>query len=308
MAENSKVKVSICCATYNHEQYIAQALDSFLMQKTSFPFEVIVHDDSSTDETPRIISEYAIKHPSIIKPIFQKENKLSRGHHVHAEMIWPITSGEYIAQCEGDDYWTDPQKMQNQVLFLDNNPDYGMISSDIQLVDESGDNIPPTKMLEAQRAMFKPTVDVFDLLECNTINTLTTCIRAEILKKLAERVINENIWYAFDYWFWLQIAMDYKIYVSSQKTAAYRIHGHSVSRNSDYLTERTPRVLHSIVKSIMGRHNATAEADRTILLSVIRRLLKDRYLPTSNKLNLVGNLLRRPFLLANLSKRTRNSE
>ncbi len=118
------VKVSICCAAYNHEKYIKQTLDGFLMQKTNFEFEVIINDDASPDGTADIIREYAERYPEIIKPIYQTENQLSKGVVISRDILFANSSGEYIAICEGDDYWTDPNKLQKQVDFLDNNPDY----------------------------------------------------------------------------------------------------------------------------------------------------------------------------------------
>ena len=119
--------VSISCITYNHEPYIVQALNGFLMQKTSFPFEVLVHDDASTDRTADIIREYEKKIPKLIKPIYQKENQYSKGFtSVTATWNVPRAQGKYIALCEGDDYWIDENKLQMQVDFLEKNPEYTM--------------------------------------------------------------------------------------------------------------------------------------------------------------------------------------
>ncbi len=118
------MKVSAYCLTYNHEKYIRSALDGFVGQKTDFDYEVFVHDDASTDGTAAIIAEYAEKYPHIIKPIYQTENQYSRGVRIMHEHILHRMSGEYIAVCEGDDYWSDPEKLQRQVDFLDSHPDY----------------------------------------------------------------------------------------------------------------------------------------------------------------------------------------
>lgn len=108
---SNDVMVSVQCITYNHEKYIRKALDGFVMQKTNFRFEVIVHDDASTDGTADIIREYAAKY-DFIKPIFQKENQYSQGIAFDQKYIYPLTKGKYIAFCEGDDYWTDSNKLQ----------------------------------------------------------------------------------------------------------------------------------------------------------------------------------------------------
>ena len=123
--------VSICSITYNHEPYIRQCLDGFMMQKTNFPFEVIIHDDASTDKTADIIREYEAKYPDIVKPIYQKENQYSKGVEICGTYVYPKARGKYIAVCEGDDYWTDPYKLQKQVDFLEGHPEYGLVRTNI---------------------------------------------------------------------------------------------------------------------------------------------------------------------------------
>lgn len=123
---NKTIIVSICCLTYNHEPYIRKCLDGFIMQKTNFPFEVLIHDDASTDRTADIIREYEAKYPDIIKPIYQTENKYSKGIGITKTYQFPRAQGKYIALCEGDDYWTDPLKLQKQVDFLEANQEYVM--------------------------------------------------------------------------------------------------------------------------------------------------------------------------------------
>ena len=124
MEENITCKVSVLCATYNHEEYLRQTLGSFLNQKTDFPFEVLVNDDVSTDSTGDIIREYAAKYPDVIRPFYQKENLYSRRINLYDVVFFPACRGEYIAVCEGDDYWNDPEKLQLQVNWLDTHPEY----------------------------------------------------------------------------------------------------------------------------------------------------------------------------------------
>jgi len=114
---------SVVCTTYNHQRHISQALDSFLAQTTRFPFEIIVHDDASTDKTSEIIKAYALEYPGIIKPILQPENLYSRGGFKPAIHASKCSMGEYVALCEGDDYWVDPNKLQLQVSSLEANPE-----------------------------------------------------------------------------------------------------------------------------------------------------------------------------------------
>lgn len=120
---NKTIKVSIICNTYNHRNYISKALDGFLSQKTNFGFEVLVHDDASTDGTIDVIKTYEKRFPNVIKPIFEKVNQHSKiGFTSRLQQRRAL--GQYIAICEGDDYWTDPFKLQKQIDFLDSNNEY----------------------------------------------------------------------------------------------------------------------------------------------------------------------------------------
>lgn len=133
--------VSISCITFNHGSYIKECLDGFLMQETSFDFEILINDDASTDNTAEIIKSYQDKYPDLIKPIFQKENQYSKGQRgINVKYNFPRAQGKYIAMCEGDDYWTDPKKLQKQVDFLENNPDYSAcFTNATKLYEEDGE-------------------------------------------------------------------------------------------------------------------------------------------------------------------------
>ena len=106
--------VSICCLAYNHEKYIRKTLEGFVNQKTNFNYEILIHDDCSTDNTVNIVEEYRKKYPKLIKPIYQKENQHSKGIKISNVYQFPRAQGKYIAMCEGDDYWTDMNKLQKQ--------------------------------------------------------------------------------------------------------------------------------------------------------------------------------------------------
>lgn len=133
----TKPVISICCLAYNHELYIRQALDGILMQKTEFPFEIIIHDDASTDHTAGIIREYEERYPDIVKPIYQEKNQYSQRIKISKTWIFPRVQGKYIALLECDDFWTDPYKLQKQVSYMEIHPECsGTFHAANWLVDE----------------------------------------------------------------------------------------------------------------------------------------------------------------------------
>ena len=130
-------KVSIVCHTYNHEKFIEQALRGFLSQLTGFPFEIIIHDDASTDGTASIVERYQAAYPHIIRAVLQKENQYRLGLRPQC-FTFPLARGDYIAFCEGDDYWTDRDKLAKQVAVMDRHPSVVMSYHDAIRVNEEG--------------------------------------------------------------------------------------------------------------------------------------------------------------------------
>lgn len=118
--------VSICCVTYNHAPFIRQCLEGFLMQK-EVEYEILIHDDCSTDGTTEIVKEYAAKYPNLIFPLYETENQFCKPGRESMDFYnYRRARGKYIAYCEGDDYWTDPLKLQKQVDFMENHPEYSL--------------------------------------------------------------------------------------------------------------------------------------------------------------------------------------
>lgn len=224
---NNLPLVSISCITYNHASYIKECIDGFLMQKTNFNFEVLIHDDHSTDGTEEIIKEYAKQYPDIIKPLFEKENQYSLGKPI-GSAVWnlPRARGEYIAICEGDDYWTDPYKLQKQVDFLESHPDYGMCYTKVKrfvhknnkFIDEWGG----------------PNETMDKLLIENTIPTLTAVFHKAIYYNyLTEIHPSKRGWLMGDYPIWLYFAQNSKIKFINETTGVYRICTESASHSND---------------------------------------------------------------------------
>ena len=178
--QNDDIKVSIICTCYNQVSYIEDALKGFVNQKTSFPFEVIVHDDASTDGTSEVIARYAERFPDLIVPILQQENQLSKGVSPYRDVLYPIARGKYIARCEGDDYWIDPHKLQKQFDYLELNQEYSAVVHNAIVVDytnqltylseaigEDRDKCFPDLILEGG-GLLNPTASLFFRKEIDT--------------------------------------------------------------------------------------------------------------------------------------------
>jgi glycosyltransferase involved in cell wall biosynthesis len=138
MINQDMIMVSICCLTYNQERFVAQAIESFLMQETNFKVEIIVGNDCSTDGTASVVEAFIQKYPGRIRMVSTAKNM---GPHYNMINVLKGCKGKYIALCEGDDYWTDPFKLQKQVDFLEKNTEYIICCHYTNVVDEEGNTI-----------------------------------------------------------------------------------------------------------------------------------------------------------------------
>lgn len=136
-----EIKVSVICNAYNHGPYIRDALEGFVSQKTNFNYEVLIHDDASTDNTADIIREYEKKYPELIKPIYQIENQYSKGVNITKAFHLPRLKGKYVALCEGDDYWTDQEKLQKQYDAMEAHPELDICAHAVSKVQASNDRL-----------------------------------------------------------------------------------------------------------------------------------------------------------------------
>lgn len=213
--------VSISCNTYNHELYIREAIEGFLMQKTTFPIEVLIHDDASTDGTAEIIREYKKKYPNLIFPVYQTENQYSKGIKISLTYQYPRSRGKYIAFCEGDDYWTDPLKLQKQVDFLNANPEYSGASHQSLMVFADENNTAPRLFREHNIT----DIEIDHLLDGRIFHTASLTFRSEIIKKhsLPTGVT------AGDRALFFLLATFGKIHYSSEVMCCYRKHAGGMS-------------------------------------------------------------------------------
>lgn len=221
MNDNNKDRrdplVSICVFAYNHEKYIRQTLESLLMQRTSFLFEILVHDDASTDGTKKIVEEYYSIFSNIIRPVFQKENKYSISRFSYQnEYVFPKARGEYIALCDGDDYWIDPLKLQKQVDFLELNPDYGLVHTEAAKYNEADNTFQEIVGFE-----FNSFEEL--LVECTVVSS-TVCLRNDLLKDYFNQLsqVEFRKWTTEDFPMWLWFIQHSKIKFLKEISAVYR--------------------------------------------------------------------------------------
>ncbi len=236
----SQPLVSILCATYNQKDFIAQTIEGFLMQKINFPIEIIIHDDASTDETANIIRKYEAEHPDLIKGIYQVENQHSKSISVWKKFIYPAAKGKYIAECEGDDYWTDPNKLQRQVDFLESHPDYSLSTENATVLYTNTNVVRPFSE--------EPEHDVplEDLLIRRRFPTASVVYRSEYLTDFLQSNLP-----SFDIIMWAYLATKGKIHFNSIISSVYR-RGCGVTEANKikwaYTSERFNNAVNSIFK------------------------------------------------------------
>ena len=192
--------VSICTAAYQHAPYIAKALDSFLMQKTTFPFEILIHDDASTDGTVEILREYQAKYPDIVKPLFEDENQYSKGVPIDPTFNFSRARGKYIALCEGDDCWLTEDKLQKQVDYMEAHPDCTFCFTNAIITDVSG-KVPDRDFLpyyEEEKAAF-PYADhdylLGDMAALNFIPTASFLFPRAVWERVQEEYFRKKCEY-----------------------------------------------------------------------------------------------------------------
>ena len=190
MSLNNKTdspKVSILTISYNQEKYIRQTLDSFIMQKTNFKYEIVIADDCSTDKTPEIISEYVEKYPDIFRATLRKKNLGSWQNFLG---VLSEARGKYIALCEGDDYWTDPEKLQKQADFLDKNLSYALCFHPVKVVFDNNEE----KESVYPDANDRPKFTVKELLQHNFIQTNSVMYRRQKYEDMPADIMPGDIY------------------------------------------------------------------------------------------------------------------
>lgn len=221
--------VSVCMLAYNVEAFIGAAIEGVLQQNVNFPIELVIGKDASTDGTLAICQQYQQEHPEIIRILIATQNLGIAGN---AARTLRECRGKYIAICDGDDVWTDPHKLQTQVDYLEQHPDYGLSYSDIHQITYDGQPFTDTEaepLHQAQGDIF------FYLLHGNFITNSTTVFRRQLIQDFV--IDTDRNYYIHDFFMWLHISLRSKVHFLPSPTTAYRRHPGGVT-NSEEKTRR----------------------------------------------------------------------
>ena len=224
---DNNIFVSILMPTYNHERFIAQAIESALAQKTQYSFELLINDDCSTDSTAKIAQEYAEKYPQIVHFFHQTQNQ---GLIKNYKFLFEQAKGKYIAILESDDVWHDCNNLQKKISFLEKNEDFGLIASAANIIDENG----------VVQRLSQSNIDnsdnwYIDLLYENPLKAVSVIFRRSLFDKYCS--IDDYIEKSFltvDYPIWLSLASHSKCKYLNEVLCSYRQIASSISNSSDY--------------------------------------------------------------------------
>lgn len=226
--------VSICCVAYNHEQYIKDALESFLSQKTTFPIEIVISDDCSKDGTHAIIKEYVEKYPNLFRDISPKQNL---GLFENFTYVQEQAKGKYIAICEGDDFWIDPYKLQKQVDILETDESLIACCTNCIYVDKTGKEIVPLKSASTENIQRDKRYTLRDFFsENHQYPTLTTVYRNSHKEELYSKLRHTHNPFLADWPLWIILLTYGDMLFLNQKTAAYRNNPTSITHTANRVT------------------------------------------------------------------------
>jgi len=265
------MKVSIAMVTYNHEQYIAKALDSVLMQKTGFDYEIVIGEDCSSDNTRKIVVDYQNRFPGKFRLLLNEKNL---GMHRNGAQVLDACTGEYISMLDGDDYWTSPDKLQKQVDFLDINPECSTCFHDALIVHEDGSKEPTS-----YRPCQKEFSTVEDLLLDNFIPTCSVMFRRGLLKNVPEWVGTLKMG---DWLIHILNALHGKVGYINKTMAVYVVHRGGIWSTKDWRYHAT-----AIIElfEALNRHLGPEYE------GIIHRILRWRYISISEQHEVVGEVI-----------------
>lgn len=301
--------VSVCVQTYNQQDFISQCLDGILEQKTNFDFEILVGEDESSDNTRAVCLDYAARYPDRLRLfLHSRENNIEvygkPTSHFNFKYNMYSARGKYIAICEGDDFWNNPLKLQNQVNFLEQNKEYGLVYTDVNLLTgnenkkiEGDDRL---KNFEKRYDRIKErqrTGHVFwDLLEKNSVNTLTVCTSRDLIIDYINRFSKEL--FAYDHRLWLHVATYRKIKFIDEKWGTYRILNQGISNSSGFFNKRTPLAKQSALINYLSETNFNyKKIDKVIFPKIVYGILKNKDINKEEKTPITSILKSHPKLL-----------
>ena len=245
--------VSVILPVFNGEKFIAKAIESVLAQKKA-EFELIVIDDDSTDNTKLVVQKYQ-KTDNRIKytlnkyangPVGKRSPMAARKYGIS------LSKGKYIAFVDSDDYWCDEYKLKKQVDFLEKNLDYAVVYTDIYSMNESGKIIDDPHFIQTIKKRYTSGYVFFYLLNGSFVTTPTIMLRKEII--IEKKIDICKDWYIYDYWLWLKIALNHKIYFQNEKMVNYRIHSSSLTQIRSFHSSRNQLVLYDIIKEYYSNY------------------------------------------------------
>lgn len=210
------MKLTVVTTTYNQEKYIGQAIDGMLMQKTNFPFRIVISNDCSTDKTGEILKQYKEKYPDKIEIIENEKNLGAMGNFINT--LAGIKGTEYVALCDGDDFWTDENKLQKQVDFLDNNKEFNICFHKAKLFYENNEK---EESIIPENTEEETTIE--DLVNSNYIVANSVVYRWKFNNKDLKEIFPSDI-APGDYYVHLLHAQDGKIKMLNEVMSAYRRH------------------------------------------------------------------------------------
>lgn len=200
--------VTVVCLTYNHADFIREALDGFVAQQAPWPFEVLVHDDASTDGTAEIVREYERRYPELIRGVYQTQNQFSQGVRIPRTFLYPLIRGRYVALCEGDDYWTDPHKLEKQVAVLEAHPELDICAHRARrlrggklrgfITRQKQDGVVPVERVIRGGGSFVPTASLLLRREAYMLQTPMREILANDYSLQIQGALRGGLYYLYD--------------------------------------------------------------------------------------------------------------
>lgn len=275
-----KIKVSVLCATYNHERYIEKALDGILNQKTSFDYEVIVADDASTDQTQKIIRQYQKKYPEKMKKCILREKNVGIGENYFDALS--RVEGEYLAICDGDDCWIDEHKLQKQVSFLDDNPEYTIVCSDFLKKDTDQPDVEGERFsVSAYLKEFGLPSDHLSVDDYNKCRFIASC--TEMLRWRLNGCVPEFLkaYKVIDFPLNLIHSATGYIHVMNEAMAEYHVHGEGITnKEPDTMIRQNDMLLCEIeqyfdYKIKLQQRNKTGGAVSAVVKEVVDLAVKE---------------------------------